>query len=277
MNRAAVSRSLSGELRLVEQETSLRILLAEDDHELRRLLTLILHRDGHEIVEAKDGGELLEALAATLLEPKRPDFDLIICEHALPGIPGLTVLAGLRSRDRDLPFILITGNVVVAANARRLGAVILRQPLSVEAIRSADPAIGGARAQALTGDRERARVPDSEGSPRHRHFAWVDTGGAARTDAGAVGHPASTRSPSRWRKRRAASFRISARACSLVATSSSEIMSCRISSRRFAERRAPPVDTRPLRVQRRILGAPLRVQPIGWHTHDGDERGGDHE
>jgi CheY-like chemotaxis protein len=137
MNRTAVSRSLSGELRLVEQETSLRILLAEDDHELRRLLTLILHRDGHEIVEARDGGELLEALAATLLEPKRPDFDLIICEHALPGIPGLTVLAGLRSRDRDLPFILITGNVLVAANARRLGAVILRQPLSVEAIRSA--------------------------------------------------------------------------------------------------------------------------------------------
>jgi len=67
MNRAMESHhSVARELRLIEQETSLRILLAEDDAEMRRLLALVLRRDGHQVVEARDGGELLEALDAAM-------------------------------------------------------------------------------------------------------------------------------------------------------------------------------------------------------------------
>ena len=39
----------------------LRILVAEDNRTLRRLLALVLRRDGHEVAEACDAGELLEA------------------------------------------------------------------------------------------------------------------------------------------------------------------------------------------------------------------------
>jgi len=138
MNRAMESHhSVARELRLIEQETSLRILLAEDDAEMRRLLALVLRRDGHQVVEARDGGELLEALAWTLIEPGRRDFDLIICEQSLPGVPGLTVLEGLRARDRTTPFILITRNGGIAARARRLDAFILDRPFDVQAIRNA--------------------------------------------------------------------------------------------------------------------------------------------
>ena len=145
MNHAVQSYdSVSSELRLEEPESSLRILLAEDDGEMRRLLALVLRRDGHRVIEARDGGELLEALAWTLVEPAREDFDLVICEQTLPGVPGLTVLEGLRARDRSTPFILITRNAGVAQRARSLDASILDRPFDVRAIRgavreSADP------------------------------------------------------------------------------------------------------------------------------------------
>lgn len=139
MNRTAVGRAptISEELRLLEPEGSLRVLLAEQDPQMRALLALVLHQDGHEVVEAQDASELLEALAATLIEPARPEFDLVICEHRLPGIPGLSVLAGLRSRARDTAFILITEHPDVAARARRLGAEVLAPSFDVRALRGA--------------------------------------------------------------------------------------------------------------------------------------------
>jgi CheY-like chemotaxis protein len=132
-----MNQSLARELRLFEQERSLRILLAESADDMRRLLALVLHKDGHEIVEARDASELLEALASTLIDPGPPPFDLVICAHALPGIPGLTVLAGLRARDRATPFVLITEDTLVQERARRLGAAILDHPFNVRAIREA--------------------------------------------------------------------------------------------------------------------------------------------
>ncbi len=104
---------------------------------MRRLLTLVLRRDGHEVTEAYDAGELLELLASSLIEGGSAPIDLVICEHALPGIAGLSVLAGLRSRDRTTPFILMTGNEDVQRRARRLRAVVLDHPFNVAAIRDA--------------------------------------------------------------------------------------------------------------------------------------------
>jgi DNA-binding response OmpR family regulator len=139
MNRSAAVRAPtpSEEMRLPERDSSLRILLAEQDAQMRSILGLVLHQDGHDVVEAQDSGELLEALAATLIEPSRPDFDLVICEHTLPGIPGLSVLAGLRGRARDTGFILITDHPAVAARARRLGAEVLQSTFDVRALRGA--------------------------------------------------------------------------------------------------------------------------------------------
>ena len=57
-----MNQALAFEILLFEQETSLRLLVAEDDGDLRRLLSAALRRDGHQVVEARDGAELLEAL-----------------------------------------------------------------------------------------------------------------------------------------------------------------------------------------------------------------------
>jgi CheY-like chemotaxis protein len=138
MNRTALSPSLdlASELSAVDDETSLRILLAEDNRQLRRLLTLILRRDGHEVVEIADGAELLEAFASMLTQGGH-DYDLVISEQCLPGIPGVSALAGLRTWDRATPFVLITADPDVQEKARRLGAIILDHPFNVQAIRAA--------------------------------------------------------------------------------------------------------------------------------------------
>jgi DNA-binding response OmpR family regulator len=131
-----VNQALAREILLFEQETSLRLLVAEDDADLRRLLAVALRRDGHEVIEARDGAEILEALASTLIEPVASPFDVVICEQTLPGIPGLTVLAGLRSRQRATPFILVTDEPAVRERAGRLGAAVVDH-LDVQAIRAA--------------------------------------------------------------------------------------------------------------------------------------------
>lgn len=132
-----MNQALTNEIRLYEQETSLRILVAEDSSDMRRLLALILQRDGHEVVTVKDGGELLDALAESWMHPDDPPFDLILAEQKLPGLPGLLALAGLRSHDRVTSFILITHDAAVADRAQRLGAVVLEHPFNIGAIRAA--------------------------------------------------------------------------------------------------------------------------------------------
>ena len=142
MSRPAASRSSSsiegGARRPVSQQRGapLRILLADGDRDVRRLVSLVLRGDGHEIVEAADGRELLEAIASLVIDGDRL-FDVIVAAQAIPGLPGVSVLSGLRSRGRRTPFVLMSGNPVVQGQARRLGAIVLERPFDANAIRRA--------------------------------------------------------------------------------------------------------------------------------------------
>lgn len=118
-------------------EATLRILLAEHDHNLRRLIALVLRRDGHHVAEASDGAQLLDAVSMQIVDPGRRLYDLIISEQRLPGIQGLSVLSALRTAADATPFVLMTEDRDVQAQAVRLGAVILDHPLNLETIRRA--------------------------------------------------------------------------------------------------------------------------------------------
>src|SRR5687767_14227852 len=78
---------------------SARILVVEDEPQLRNLLRLYLERDGHRVTDAGDGPT---ALAAYDRQPP----DLVILDLMLPGMQGETVLEALRDAG-DIP-ILIT-------------------------------------------------------------------------------------------------------------------------------------------------------------------------
>jgi CheY-like chemotaxis protein len=146
MNSAALARLDSdhatdgdgGEDRRIAPEPGpLRILLAEHNHHLRRLIALVLRRDGHFVVEASDGSRLLDVVASLLIDHRRLHYDLIVSEQRLPGIQGLSVLSALRTAGDPTPFVLMTLDPEVKAQAAVLGAVVLERPYDVEAIRTA--------------------------------------------------------------------------------------------------------------------------------------------
>jgi CheY-like chemotaxis protein len=121
---------------MADRGESLRILLVEDNHSLRRLLGMIFRFDGHQVTEVADSIEGLRAIASAIVEDRRT-FDVIVCEHSQREVSGLTVLAALRTRDRSTPFVLITGDPRIQGEALRLGAVILDHPFNVRAVRDA--------------------------------------------------------------------------------------------------------------------------------------------
>jgi CheY-like chemotaxis protein len=137
MGSVVLSRSDAVEFAFDHRDAPLRILLGEDDRELGRLLTFILRRDGHEVVGCESEAELRDTLAGTLVPDAPGPIDLVISEHSLPRISGLSFLAAVRGRDGSLPFILIAANPRVQAEARRLGAVVLVPPPTVNELRSA--------------------------------------------------------------------------------------------------------------------------------------------
>lgn len=87
----------------VQSDGVTRILLADDDAAMRRLLRTVLEREGFEVSEAIDG---LETLAAVEGSP----VDLVILDHDMPNLTGLGVLEEMRARvaTASIPVIMLT-------------------------------------------------------------------------------------------------------------------------------------------------------------------------
>ncbi|MBK6516345.1 MAG: response regulator [Polyangiaceae bacterium] len=118
-----------------------RILLADDDDATRRALCCALRYDGHRVVMAKDGQELLNLVAHDLLSPRHPsEFDLIVTDVVMPGVSGLDVLEGLHAAGSATPFIVITafGSPEIEEAARRDGAMFfIEKPFELDQFREA--------------------------------------------------------------------------------------------------------------------------------------------
>lgn len=77
-----------------------RILIADDEAEIRDVLRLYLEKEGYEIVEAADGLE-----ADTLL--KKEKIDLAILDIMMPGLDGYRVLRNIREGN-NLPVLILS-------------------------------------------------------------------------------------------------------------------------------------------------------------------------
>ena len=115
-----------------------RVLVAEDQREMRVLRCEVLRREGYEVVEAASGTELVERLVQGMVaddDARAPD--LIVTDVRMPGCSGLEVLARLRRNDWSTPVILITafGDPETHREAERLGAAfILDKPFELDAL-----------------------------------------------------------------------------------------------------------------------------------------------
>ncbi|MEA2637757.1 MAG: two-component system, OmpR family, response regulator MprA [Chloroflexota bacterium] len=81
-----------------------RILIAEDDDSLRRLLELRLASDGFDVRCAEDGMEALEIVIKGWLP------DAVVCDVMMPRLSGLSVCRELRAQTKTAhcPIILLT-------------------------------------------------------------------------------------------------------------------------------------------------------------------------
>lgn len=81
---------------------ALRILIADDNSNMRAAIRLILQEAGTwEIVEAEAGEQVLDLA-------REQSFDLIILDLAMPGMDGITVARILTSRYSNLPILMHT-------------------------------------------------------------------------------------------------------------------------------------------------------------------------
>lgn len=85
---------------------------------------------GHQVVEADSGQEALECLA------QRPEIDLLITDHAMPGMTGSELIDAARSLRPDLSIILATGFAAEAVTQAR-GLTRLNKPYSFAELEAA--------------------------------------------------------------------------------------------------------------------------------------------
>ena len=108
------------------------VLVAEDDADLRGVLTASLTRNGHRVVQARDGAEALAAI-------EREHIDLLVLDLLMPNIDGYEVLARLKSNEKDarIPVVVVSGADRSSSELRslRLGAnVYLTKPIEAAAL-----------------------------------------------------------------------------------------------------------------------------------------------
>ena len=84
---------------------SLNVLVVDDDPITRDVLAQYLLADGHHVVMASDGAEAMECAARQLME-------LVILDHAMPGMTGLQLATSLKELYSDLPILMVTGFAV---------------------------------------------------------------------------------------------------------------------------------------------------------------------
>lgn len=79
----------------------LKILIVEDDRELRQLFTHVLLKNGYTVKGVSNGQEGLDALEGSY-------FDLIICDVMMPVMDGFEMVRQLRQSGSSIPVLMVT-------------------------------------------------------------------------------------------------------------------------------------------------------------------------
>jgi len=122
-----------------------RVLVAEDDAEMRRMLVEVLEADGFEVLEAANGFDLYQKLqtwtdSRTWPVEETPGLALVISDIRMPGVTGLELIKLVGEELPQLPFVLITGfpDPPTREEARRLHvSAFLAKPFEIDDLEQA--------------------------------------------------------------------------------------------------------------------------------------------
>ncbi len=110
-----------------------RVLVVDDDGDMRNVICGALTRAGFDVSQAADGDDLVEAFAEGRLAP-----DIVVSDVEMEHRSGLSALAAIRDGGIDTPFVLVTASTDprMRTEARMLGAsAVLEKPIDLTELR----------------------------------------------------------------------------------------------------------------------------------------------
>jgi CheY-like chemotaxis protein len=108
-----------------------KILVADDDDDIREVIALVLEPFGFDTVGACDGIEALAVLRAN------PDVRLILLDLMMPRLSGAEMMRSLREDVvfGRIPVVILSGDNTVCDTAPAIGAVsYLRKPVDLDSL-----------------------------------------------------------------------------------------------------------------------------------------------
>lgn len=119
-----------------------KILLAEDDDNVREFVARALLHAGHEVVEAEDGG-----IASEVVEAENGRFDLLLSDIKMPVMDGIALALNVAASHPELKIMLMTGFADQRERAHGLEALIydvIAKPFTLTALmQKVDDALAG--------------------------------------------------------------------------------------------------------------------------------------
>jgi two-component system, NtrC family, response regulator AtoC len=159
-----------------------RVLVADDELNMRRVLEAMLRREGYDVITAANGIEAMGGMGT------KGGVHTVITDLKMPGLDGMGLLKRLSAEYPDVPVVMITahGSVESAVEAVKLGAFdYLEKPFEQEQIRQVVAKALNTYALA----RRDARPEEPSG---HGRFRLVGQSPAIRTIYGVVEKVANT-------------------------------------------------------------------------------------
>ncbi len=108
-----------------------RILVVDDEQNMRQALTILLEKHHYSVCTACDGKEAIAMINGGEV------IDLIVTDLKMPEADGMAVLSYLKESKRDIPLVLITayGTIEAAVEAMKKGAAdFITKPFNKDVI-----------------------------------------------------------------------------------------------------------------------------------------------
>jgi signal transduction histidine kinase/CheY-like chemotaxis protein len=112
----------------------LRVLVIDDEPEVRSLLGEMLGAEGHDVVEAASGAEGLNTLG------DGPGVDVVLTDLGMPGMTGWDLARAVKTRRPELPVVLLTGwgdNPAGRPEERAAVDLVIAKPVTAVSLRAA--------------------------------------------------------------------------------------------------------------------------------------------
>lgn len=117
-----------------------RVLVAEDDIDMRAMIAAALRSEGYVVVDVANGIELLDAIATGLISGSSQDrFDVVLSDVRMPRVNGIDVITHLRQSSWTVPVVIMTasGDAAFLTRLRELGIRLLEKPFDLDDLRDA--------------------------------------------------------------------------------------------------------------------------------------------